>query len=205
VNPPPCPFLPAVRKAWPAAALARFRGRRQGAAAYAAALRCAQSRWLAGLPAQALLMLDRALACDLSACPAAAARHPPPYQALAWILRHAPPDAFLGNPRRHFQHLATRMNNGPMRELRIWRAWACWAIVRRARPGFPADTAQLDRDGLHEPTPEPIFRQLARLGPPGEAAIARAAWERASEPGGGSQADPAESGPIFLGNDAGGL
>jgi len=33
-----------------------------------------------------------------------------PYSAILWIIQHAPPNQFLGNPVRHFQHLASRMN-----------------------------------------------------------------------------------------------
>lgn len=147
-----CPHLPAVDCHWPAAALAGLDARARPAEVFQIALCCAQSRWQDGLPAQALLMLNRAFACDLDDDAAELGHHAWPYAALAWILRHAPEDCYLGNPRRHFQHLATRMHDSPIKGLRVARAWACWAITRSVRPAFPADAAQLAAENLTEPT-----------------------------------------------------
>ena len=83
-----------------------------------------------------------------------------------WLLRHAPPDTFLGNPRVHFQHYAGRMN-APRREQRAWRAWGCWALTRAARPEFPGDP----RHRVDEPEPAAIAAGLRRHGHPGEAEL----------------------------------
>jgi hypothetical protein len=82
---------------------------------------------------------------------------------MAWLLQHAPPDVFLGNPRVHFQHLADRMNE-PRREQRRWRTWACWALTRAVRPEFPADP----RHRVIEPTLPEIGGKLSLHGIPGE-------------------------------------
>ena len=156
-TPPPCPHLPPIERVWPAAALSGLAP--TGASAgefYLTALRCAQSRWLDGLPAQAILMLNRAFSCGLDDDTALLESDPWPYEALAWMLRNVPDGCFLGNPRRHFQHLATRMNDGPLRELRVARAWACWAITGSVRPDFPGDEEQIAAECIELPT-------LARL------------------------------------------
>lgn len=151
---PPCPSLPPVDRPWLAAELAGLDASGAGVPLFfTTALACAQSRWMSGLPAQALLMLNRAFSADLADDETVLLReHPWPYAAVAWMVGHAPADAYLGNPRRHYQHLATRMNHGPLREIRILRAWACWAIVRKIRPEFPADEEQLVDESVVEPT-----------------------------------------------------
>lgn len=173
----PCPHLPAIATPWPAATLAAFPGNAPAADFYLTALRCAQSRWLDGLPAQALLMLNRAFSIDLPPDSPILLSAAWPYDAVAWILRHAPPDAFLGNPRRHYQHLATRMNPGPLRDLRVARAWACWAICRHTRPDFPADTAQLESENLREPAHAAIHTALTRHAGPRESQTWQAAMD----------------------------
>lgn len=92
----------------------------------------------------------------------------PPYAALAWILVHAPPGRFLGNPRIHFKHLALRVT-GLRRERRRWRAWACWAVARRVLPALPDDPKCADA----EPELEVIAKQLGVHGVPAEAALWR--------------------------------
>jgi len=58
--------------------------------------------------------------------------------------------SFIGNPRRHFQHYAGRMND-PRREQRRWRAWASWAIARKVMPGLPGDPRHVvDEPSLDE-------------------------------------------------------
>ena len=60
---------------------------------------------------------------------------------------------FLGNPVRHFQHLATRMS-GPLQEVRTARAWKCFHIARRVlgeRGDFPLDGRQIAREGIFIP------------------------------------------------------
>ena len=152
-TPTPCPFLPPVDRAWPAAALTGLDPLGGDAGEfYLTALRCAQSRWLDGLPAQSLLMLNRAFSCGFEDDNPLVDAHPWPYEALAWLLRQTPEDRFLGNPRRHFQHLATRMNQGPRRDLRVARAWACWAIAGNIRPELPGDDEQVAAENLTLPT-----------------------------------------------------
>lgn len=166
----PCPYLPDVGGLrHPASALAVFRQGIRGAGFYRQALCCAQSRWLDGLPAQALLMLNRAFAANLDPVPGTAClvENPLPYRALVWILQRGEGSGFLGNPRRHFQHLATRMR-GPDRELRTVRAWACWELAKSVNPDWPPDREQIESESLVEPTRDEIVQNLARQGLPGE-------------------------------------
>lgn len=87
-----------------------------------------------------------------------------PYRALAYLLRNAPSDAFLGNPRIHFQHYADRLGE-PRREQRKWRAWACWALTRTVLPDLPNDP----RHDVVEPSVDEIERPLEQWGHAGEA------------------------------------
>ena len=79
---------------------------------------------------------------------------------------------FFGNPRRHWQHYATRMS-GPRSEIRRWRAWACWALSVRILPEveFPADEKQIREEELVLPEEAEIQAQLAQLGWGGEAEL----------------------------------
>jgi len=177
IMPPPCPFLPDIGgERLPAAALAAFRHGSRGADFYVQALRCAQSRWLECLPAQALLMVNRAMGAELLVPDNALTLedHPLPYHAVAWILRRGEEFGFLGNPRRHYQHLATRMSGGNVQR-RQARAWACWYLAKTVNPTWEADTVQLEHEQLTEPTIEEIQAALARHGLPGEVAV----WGRA--------------------------
>ena len=144
---PPCPHLPLPGRPLTAASMQEA-GTSRGAGFYFLALECAQSRWLAGLPAQAVLLLNRALAADLRGDEPVLADWPFPYRAAGWIMRSRAPAQFIGNPRRHFQHLATRMVE-PRKELRTWRAWACWALARQSparRPSRRDTTRRRRRD-----------------------------------------------------------
>lgn len=96
-------------------------------------------------------------------------RHPLPYRAVGWILRHGEAGGFLGNPRRHFQHLATRMS-GPDPERRTARAWACWELARRVNADWPPDLEQIESESLTEPDLEQIERDLSMHGLQGEVA-----------------------------------
>jgi hypothetical protein len=149
-----------------AAVMKRY-GEDRGADFYLGALSCAQSLWLQGLPAQAILQLNRAFAADLPPDAAILQSHPLPYAPMAWLLRNRLPDQFIGNPRRHFQHLATRMS-GPRSEVRAWRAWACWWMSRIIDPALPADEEQLANEAIVEPTVDEIEDGLDRFGHPGE-------------------------------------
>lgn len=163
---PICPFLPDVDRPLGAAAM-REVGADRGEAFYLRALECAQSLWRQGLPAQSVLLLNRAFSADLDGSESTLRSWPLPYEAMHWVLRSAKEQDFIGNPRRHFQHLATRMVE-PRRELRSWRAWACWVFACDLFPDCPADEEQIEREGVVEPTPEEIRSGLRQWGLPGE-------------------------------------
>ncbi|MFV1994217.1 MAG: hypothetical protein ACC661_02180 [Verrucomicrobiales bacterium] len=164
-----CPHLPLPGAPLRASAMKRFGGER-GEAFYRGALETAQSLWLQGLPAQALLQLNRALGAELSGAEAALIRWPLPYAAAAWIMRHRREGQFIGNPRRHYQHLATRMVE-PRRQQRVARAWACWYLSRLVFPDCPADDVQIREQQVVEPGPGAIRELLERHGIEGEAAL----------------------------------
>ncbi|MDI1336098.1 MAG: hypothetical protein PSU94_07940 [Lacunisphaera sp.] len=159
---PPCPHLPAAPARMDASALSAH-GPARDAAFYLTALTYAQYLWQRGLAARALLKLDRALLSDLRGDEPVLRERPLPYAAMAWLLRHTPPDVFIGNPRVHFQHLADRMNE-PRREQRRWRTWACWALARAVRPEFAADPKHV----VVEPTVDLIAQKLTVHGIPRE-------------------------------------
>lgn len=165
---PPCPLLPPQPEPLTAACLRPFGKFDRGPDFYIQALHYAQSHWQQGSPAQALLLVNRALGADVPADHPVLTSWPLPYATVAWILKHHSPEHFIGNPRRHYQHLATRMVE-PRKLLRTWRAWACWAIARRILPEMPADEAQLHMENVVEPTVEEIFLALGKAGNPGEA------------------------------------
>ena len=169
---PPCPLLPAAPADMDAGALTAH-GDERDADFYLTALTYAQYLWQRGLAARAILKLDRALLADLRGDEAVLKQWPLPYAAMAWFLRHTPPDVFIGNPRVHFQHLADRMNE-PRREQRRWRIWACWAIARVVRPEFPADP----KHEVKDPTVAEIAAKLDLHGVPGETAVWQAVLAR---------------------------
>lgn len=147
---PPCPHLPPYPVGKP-----KTHGASRGAGFYMDALAFAQGHWQEGKPAQAILQLNKAFSSGLPDDDPVLEEWPWPYAALEWILEHAADGSagFLGNPVRHFQHLATRMS-GPLREVRIARAWKCFHIARRVLAGrgdFPLDGRQIAREGIFLP------------------------------------------------------
>ena len=112
--------------------------------------------------------MNRAYGAALQGDEPVLTRWPVPYAATAWLMEHRREDQFIGNPRRHFQHLATRMVE-PRKEVRTWRAWACWRLARLIFPECPADERQIAEEGVVEPDEREISAQLSRLGWPGEA------------------------------------
>ena len=162
---PPCPCLPPAPAAMDARALTAH-GDERGAAFYLTALTYAHYLWQRGRAARAMLKLDRALGADLRGDETGLRDWPLPYEAMAWFLRHSPPDVFIGNPRVHFQHLADRMNE-PRREQRRWRTWACWALARAVRPDFPPDPKHL----VVEPIVGLIAQKLTEHGIADESAL----------------------------------
>lgn len=175
----PCPFLPLPDTLLTAACMTGpgGPGDDRGAGFYFRALEYAQSLWLQGFPARAILLLNRAMGADLQGNEPILQQWPLPYPAVGWLLQHHAPEHFLGNPRRHWQHLATRMS-GPRAELRTWRAWACWRMACLALPDMPPDEKQLEEEGIREPGEEEIASNLDRLGYPGETALWRNVLEQ---------------------------
>lgn len=150
---PPCPWLPDVGKTHDFTITRRHGGDR-GPAFYQDALAYSQSQWISGKPAQAILQLNKAWMANLDGGTSVLETHPPPYRALVWMLRSCMTAdcGYLGNPVRHFQHLASRMS-GPRAEIRSWRAWLCMHIAERVLPHgpFPRDGRQIAREGLWIP------------------------------------------------------
>ena len=130
---PPCPWLPEVSEIHDFT-ITRRHGRERGAEFYQDALCYAQSQWISGKPAQAILQLDKAWMADLACGDPVLVSHPPPIR--RWFGcssgRLSGNCGYLGNPVRHFQHLASRMS-GPRADIRAWRAWLCFHLAR-ARP-----------------------------------------------------------------------
>jgi len=169
----PCPFLPVPDREYHASDITRF-GNERSIAFYNVALHYAQTHWLTGFPAKALLLINRALSCYLPEVSLLVEEKP--YHAVAWILKNRPEDRFIGNPRRHYQHLATRMVE-PHKELRVWRAWACWYLAKAILPklDYPSDTKQIREEGIVEPRKQDIAEKLKELSPSDDLA----AWEAA--------------------------
>lgn len=155
-----CPFLPEIDRVYTAVDLADL-GEERSEPFYETALRLAQSYWRTGFPAKALLMCNRAFSARLSPGASVLKTKPWPYRAVAWILVNRMNDRFIGNPRRHFQHLATRMVE-PQKELRVWRAWACWYLAKELldEKDFPPDAKQIVEEDVIEPTRLEIGAQL---------------------------------------------
>ena len=86
---------------------------------------------------------------------------PMPYQALVWILTRRHEEGFIGNPVRHFQHLATRMS-GANKSLRITRAWLCFHLAESVLPAddFPRDTRQIEKEELTIPNIDEVLSML---------------------------------------------
>lgn len=173
---PPCPFLPPIDRPRTASDVNRFAKSDRGPAFYLASLEYAQSLWQNELPAQAILQCNRALSVGLTADEPVLRDWPLPYQALAWIVIQRPEGQFIGNPRRHWQHLATRMVE-PLKTLRTWRAWACWYLSKVILPEseYPADLKQIRLEGVVEPTFDDIFHQLGQC----SSAEDLASWQHA--------------------------
>ncbi len=148
----PCPHLPEISEIHDFSLTCRH-GHAKGADFYVDALRYAQSQWLSRKPAQAILQLNKAWMADLTGEEPILKTHPSPYRALVWIMETASSGdhGYMGNPVRHFQHLASRMS-GPRAEIRAWRAWLCFHLAERTLPGIPRDGEQTAREGLWIPS-----------------------------------------------------
>lgn len=181
-----CPFLPNPDRRFTADDIHAL-GTDRSERFYTTAMSYAQTLWLDGFPAKSLLLVNRAFSCVIPEVPLLRAKLPPgsgepgyygvmPYHAKAWIMQQRPADRFIGNPRRHYQHLATRMV-GPHQELRTWRAWACWYLAKELLPEseFPSDPEQVRKEGVVKPTRAIIAERLAHWSPCDDVA----AWEDA--------------------------
>lgn len=167
-----CPFLPPASGVIRPADTRPLRDGHDQGAYYTGCLTCAQSLWLEGKPAQALLQLNHALALDLDADSLCVTSWPLPYRAKIWIFTRRHETGFLGNPVRHYQHLASRMS-GPNKDLRTWRAWACFHLAMRVLPAdeFPRDLRQVIKENLSIPTFESVLSHLQTIGIDGEAEL----------------------------------
>ena len=165
-----CPLLPQISKKIRASD-SRALGDNRGLPFYRLCLEYSQSKWIQGFPAQSLLQLNRALSADLKRNEKYLNSYPIPYSSIKWILIQRPDKKgqFLGNPRRHWQHYASRMS-GPRAEIRTWRAWACFAIASKVLPHseFPEDEEQILNEGLIIPSESHIELNLKSLGLPRE-------------------------------------
>ena len=172
-----CPHLPAVDRVLGSDTTRRFRRGERGEAFYEAALAYAQSLWLQGYPAKSLLLINRAMGAALDGDEAVLARWPVPYEAAAWVMVNRPDGQFIGNPRRHYQHLATRMVE-PRKVQRTWRAWACRMLsdIVFEAADYPEDERQIREEGVVVPGVGEVLERLGACGWPGEVAV----WERAA-------------------------
>lgn len=168
---PPCPYLPIPEKALDWRHL-RLSGRSRGPDFYLRCLEYAQYLWMYDTPARSLLAIDRALFADVRGDEEQLNRWPLPYSGVVWILQHAPDQAFIGNPRIHFQHLADRIRD-PHRPVKKWRAWACWHLVRKFRPALEGDP----RHAVDPPTEQAVAEGLRRHGIPEETVLWRSVLE----------------------------
>lgn len=164
----PCPHLPPVETALTAATLRDYRAER-GEGFYLAALRYSQSLWRQGKPAQAILQLNQAWSADLGGGEGILRSWPAPYEALVWLLTRSGEGMFLGNPVRHFQHLATRMHE-VRREPRVWRAWACFHLAEAVleTSEHPRDLRQIEQEGVVIPAVAEVVEGLRTWGWDGE-------------------------------------
>lgn len=168
-----CPWLPAVTEIHDFSITRRHPEKND--AFYQDALRLAQSLWMSGKPAQAILQLNKSWMVDMAADHPVLLVHASPYHALVWILQQASSGAcgYLGNPVRHFQHLASRMS-GPRLGIRSWRAWLGFHLAERVLPQveFPRDGVQIAREGLWIPGFQCALAAVAKTGWRGEAQLA---------------------------------
>jgi GNAT superfamily N-acetyltransferase len=184
---PPCPLLPEENRHYDHTDIEALNHER-GPRFYEVALHYAQSLWREGFPAKSILILNRALSIPLRRDEPILAKWPLPYAALVWIMQNRVEGQFIGNPRRHWQHLATRMVE-PNKEMRTWRAWACWYLAKTVLPEseFPADDKQIREEQVVEPTLGQITDHLQRLSPANDLEV----WRHALDAIAGAKRIPA--------------
>ncbi len=166
-----CPFLPAVNRVWRAIDMLPFREHRDDEF-YFASLCYAQSLLSEGKPAQALLQINKSFLADLGN-EHVLSEWPPAYRAVQWILdRPLSEGQFLGNPVRHYQHLASRMS-GPRSQVRSLRAWGCFHLAEFTSDKFERDELQIQQEFLLIPSLGDVLKGLERDGWNGEADVLR--------------------------------
>lgn len=172
-----CPMLPRVDHIWRAQDMACYR-ESKNADYYLAALCYAQSLLSEGKPAQALLQINKSFMAELSSGEILAT-WPPAYEAVGWIIEsyRGQEENFLGNPVRHYQHLATRMS-GPRAAARSLRAWACFHLAEKIAPEFPRDQKQIAREALSIPSPGEVIEAIDRIGWENEGIVLRGTLSR---------------------------
>ena len=104
---------------------------------------------------------------------------PASYRAVVWIIEKYRTDEenFLGNPVRHYQHLATRMS-GPRGGVRTVRAWACFHLAEVFAPEFPRDHEQIEKEKVVIPAFQVILEAIDRFGWKGEGDVLRGTLKR---------------------------
>lgn len=154
---PDCPHLPEIHTPRTPDDIHAFGGRRDHEF-YRLCLERAHCLWKAGHAARAILLIDRSLCASFEEAEETIFdTHPLPYQALVWILQRATDEQLVGNPRVHYQHLASRLGGersdiSKRTVIRRWRAWGCWLLTRLTRPDLGPDTK--------DPVPEPDLPQI---------------------------------------------
>lgn len=140
-----------------------------------ACLELAQWFWLQQKPAQAILQLNKSMMAEYGQ------QIDPgrPYRALIWFLENPTKGAFIGNPVRHFQHLATRMS-GPRATMRTWRAWACFYLAKEIlkESEAPLDKEQLEKENLALPSVEEVYQNLLQHGFENEASLWKVIYQK---------------------------
>lgn len=164
---PACPHLPQVTRQL---RITHAREHRTACreAYYIACLELAQSLWQNKRPAQAILQLDKAMMANIPANSTTLDTHPIPYRAMLWFMINTPTGSFVGNPVRHFQHLASRMNlKQPQPELRTARAWACLHLAESvlSHEDYPRDQRQLNKENLEIPNRYAVKAALIERSP----------------------------------------
>jgi hypothetical protein len=171
-----CPFLPKIERVWRARDLIIFRQRRDEHF-YLASLCYAQSLLNEQKPAQALLQINKSFMANLEE-QSILTQWPPGYQAKRWILENGVDEgAFLGNPVRHYQHLASRMS-GERKVIRTWRAWASFHLAEKVLPEAPRDEVQIEKENLSIPDLSEVLLGLDAEGWEGEVSVFEAAFAR---------------------------
>ncbi|MGJ8676552.1 MAG: hypothetical protein ACSHX0_03450 [Akkermansiaceae bacterium] len=160
-----CPHLPPASQVIRPSEARRIRETQDVERAIYSTLTCAQSLWLEGKPAQALLQLNHVLGiAELTSFTA--------YKAKVWMFQQRHLGGFLGNPVRHYQHLASRVS-GDLKDLRSWRAWACFHLAEQVLEAreFPRDLLQIEKEKLIIPSWDDVMLHMERLASAGEASF----------------------------------